>query len=313
MKILHKPRQFNSIKIAKGKVEKSSINSEKIAQEYNWYKRVPLLMCKYIPEVYQELYDGPTSRYFMQHIKDENVATAYLSGKWELNEWEAFFNAINEYLLESKLFKTNFYSSSFIDIYSSKTKERLLLLSNSSRYWQELLSAEKININDETYHNFSYFEEQVNKDIVEKLINPENIAFLHGDLCLSNIFFNTEEERLTVIDPRGKWGDYDIYGDINYDLAKLSHSILYGYEFITNDKFNLSEENVFEFSMSLPFREYHKNVQEIFLRSLINNRWEINLITALLFLSMIPLHNEDIKRQKAMYLTSILILNKLYE
>ena len=40
---------------------------------------------------------------------------------------------------------------------------------------------------------------------------------------------------IKVIDPRGKFGTYDIYGDFRYELAKLFHSVDGKYDFIIKD------------------------------------------------------------------------------
>ena len=47
---------------------------------------------------------------------------------------------------------------------------------------------------------------------------------IHGDLCLSNILFNSRINSIKVIDPRGIGynNNLTIYGDQNYDLAKIN-------------------------------------------------------------------------------------------
>lgn len=45
---------------------------------------------------------------------------------------------------------------------------------------------------------------------------------------------------IKVIDPKEKFGMYDIYGDARYKFAKLFHSIGGKYDFIIKDLFNMS-------------------------------------------------------------------------
>lgn len=42
------------------------------------------------------------------------------------------------------------------------------------------------------------------------------------------------------MNPRGKFGKYDIYGDPRYELAKLFHSVDGKYDFIIKDLFNIN-------------------------------------------------------------------------
>ena len=55
-------------------------------------------------------------------------------------------------------------------------------------------------------------------------------GILHGDLCPGNILVS--EGGLRVIDPRGTTDSkiVALYGDRRYDLAKLAHALLYGYD-----------------------------------------------------------------------------------
>ena len=48
---------------------------------------------------------------------------------------------------------------------------------------------------------------------------------------------------LKFVDPRGKFGNKDFYGNHYYDLAKLSHSVNGGYEYFIFDEFNLNIES----------------------------------------------------------------------
>mgnify|MGYP000358476019 CR=1 FL=1 len=63
----------------------------------------------------------------------------------------------------------------------------------------------------------------------------------HGDLCFSNIIKDDDRLRLIFIDPRGG-KNLNYYRSPYYDLAKLCHSLLGGYDHIVNDiaeiKFN---------------------------------------------------------------------------
>ena len=77
-----------------------------------------------------------------------------------------------------------------------------------------------------------------------QFINPtreSDVMISHGDLCFSNILFDTRVESIKCIDPRGitPKGEYSIYGDRRYDLAKLYHSVVGLYDFIIAGRYSL--------------------------------------------------------------------------
>jgi hypothetical protein len=80
------------------------------------------------------------------------------------------------------------------------------------------------------------------------------------------------------IDPRGATNPKDLYLDEYYDLAKLSHSILGGYEKIIYNKTTKTK------SLEVIFLDYLKN-KGICLELL-------RVYEASLFLSMIPMHTD---------------------
>jgi GTP:adenosylcobinamide-phosphate guanylyltransferase len=64
-------------------------------------------------------------------------------------------------------------------------------------------------------------------------LRVEQFAFIHGDPTFSNLMLRGGTEPL-FIDPRGYFGHTELYGDPNYDWAKLYYSVVGNY-----DQFNL--------------------------------------------------------------------------
>ena len=118
---------------------------------------------------------------------------------------------------------------------------------------------------------------------------------------------------MKLIDPRGDFGGYGIYGDSNYDLAKLAHSVDGMYDFIVEDLFQLEEqENGFNYK--IVYLENHEKIKNLFYNYFREDeRIKIKFIQSLLFLSMIPLHKDKPKRQKVMLGVGIRILYEVIE
>jgi GTP:adenosylcobinamide-phosphate guanylyltransferase len=66
-------------------------------------------------------------------------------------------------------------------------------------------------------------------------VKCENFMFIHGDCTFSNIILRSDGSP-ALIDPRGYFGHTELFGDPNYDWAKLYYSIFGNY-----DKFNLKD------------------------------------------------------------------------
>ena len=106
-----------------------------------------------------------------------------------------------------------------------------------------------------------------------------------------------------------------MFGDVKYDVAKLRHSLVSGFDTIVNGlcTASLIENNHVSMKVFEP-----KNHQQVcrYLDELIQNQWnlnEIKLIEGLLFISMLPLHKDHFERQLAFYSIGIQLLNEVLD
>ena len=116
------------------------------------------------------------------------------------------------------------------------------------------------------------------------------LLILFTGICASPIFGGLEFLFIKVIDPRGKFGTYDIYGDFRYELAKLFHSVDGKYDFIINDLFDLDyniETSCINYRIQDRKREFnlYKVFLDTFAAEIGNDLRKVELIEALLFLS----------------------------
>jgi len=128
---------------------------------------------------------------------------------------------------------------------------------------------------------------------------------LHGDFCFSNILYDFRTTRIKTIDPRGLTpnGELTIFGDVQYDIAKLSHSILGMYDWIIAGYFDITIDNQ-NIEFYLGGLKQHKGTQQSFIE-LIEERYGLNALNLYamqiqLFISMLPLHADNPKRQMAL-------------
>ena len=135
------------------------------------------------------------------------------------------------------------------------------------------------------------------------LLTIDELTPIHGDFCFSNLLYDPKVRLIKMIDPRGEFGVPGVFGDRRYDLAKLAHSYAGKYDFIVSDLFSVEIESQGRLHVHLRTNDYYTRVQSIFDAVLLPDlelRRQVYALQALLFLSMLPLHADQPRRQLAM-------------
>lgn len=313
-----KARYFNTITIDKqrGILKKTSQNKDKFIKEIKWYLKLPLNIQYIAPRIfnYSLSYDDPYVE--MEYYSYSNLHNTFIYGNQPLDQWKLIFNSLGNVISELKKFKVevneNQVSETLRKMYIDKTVKRLEELREDENF--KLFFNNKIIINGRQYKSIEYYIKCIPKLMeLYDIYNIKEFQLLHGDFCLSNILYSLNSNTVRVIDPRGEFGNFDIYGDIRYDLAKLSHSIQGKYDFIIEDLFEL-EINKTEINYMIYCNDKHKQIEELYMRELCKYTASIDsieLIQSLLFFSMIPLHKDYINRQMIMLATAVKLIDKL--
>lgn len=241
-------RDFNTIKEDTMKIITKKSKDNKIQGEIYYYQNIPSIFKKYFPLFLNFGNDW----YSMEKI--EGIPLSYLFINEQLSP-ELFGNILDIFIEIH-----SYTEKSDIDIYSNylnKIKERY----NSFDY------SKFINY-QETYKELINFFEKYDSGI---------FGMIHGDPVFSNIIID-KNSSVKLIDMRGKIDNKNsIFGDINYDFAKIYQSLI-GYDEILLDK--IVSDN------------YRNKLINIF-KSKINNFDDIKMITKSLLFTLIPLHNND--------------------
>ena len=130
-------------------------------------------------------------------------------------------------------------------------------------------------------------------------------AVMHGDFCFSNILYSFRTDRIRLIDPRGltERGEFSLYGDLRYDLAKLMHSVCGRYDVIMAGQYAGGRTGAHSFELTFPDDPWRMQV-EAMAKPLamggvrLGSRVVWAAMTSL-FLSMPPLHADRPDRQGA--------------
>ena len=313
-----KAREFNHITIDKnrGILRKTSDDKDKFIGEIQWYLKLPSDVEYVRPRIFNYSTSYVDPYVSMEYYAYHTVHELYLYGDLTLQQWLDVFERIRFVCDDFKRYslKDERIRAALEDMYLTKTLQRFDKMKADKRF--SMLFEKNITVNGVIYQSLNVVSEMLKNIIPDMLYDVETFHIIHGDLCFANIMVDNNFSFIKVIDPRGKFGTYDIYGDIRYELAKLFHSVDDKYDFIIKDLFDVSFDlETASLSYSIQDRKRDFDLYRVFLDSfkieIGNDIKKIELIEALLFLSMIPLHGESLNHQMVMLGTGLDILNRV--
>ena len=310
-------RSFNSIEIdeQRGILKKRSENKEKLVNEIRWYLRIPNKLQYLLPRVYDYSLDLTDPYVSMEYYGYHTLHESLVFGDLPLVKWQAIFQkllfAINDMGKFTVTGERIQFEAALRDIYLQKTFDRLDMMRNELDFHSFFENT--ITINGKEYRSLNEYLKML-PQLIEKLVVytfTGQFNIIHGDLCFANILIEDTYDFIRVIDPRGKFGTFDIYGDARYELAKLMHTLEGKYDFIIEDMFDI---DVIGNTIEYHVHKQIDNITNVFLdvfRESIDNIQAVRLIEATLFLSMIPLHSDYKQRQFAMLATGVMLLEQV--
>lgn len=305
-------RAFNVLHVEGIVLSKFSENTVKVVAESNWFTRSPLSMRHYMPKYISSRMEGSKYSYSIEYLPCLPLNELYVHGRQTIVFWNKIFSKFIRYFSDAKIaYKESDMEgvSKFAlneELFINKTLERVNLFSTDFGFD---LSADNIFCG-----RVLPSVQQIIQETTECVLSIKNvIGFLHGDLCFSNVLYDSRSESIKLIDPRGidESGSEMLYGSIVYDFAKLSHSVIGLYDFIIANQYELSgDQHVFNFEIFTP--QGVEEIQLLFFKRLsildVSSR-DFYAINILLFLSMLPLHYDNSKRQRALLANAL----RLYE
>ena len=308
------PRGFNNLAVQSGVFVKSSEDIAKMRAEHDFFDLAPAHMRRFfLPTFDYEERDGVAS-YRMEHLKVPDAALQFVLGTFTeqhfnqlLDQFFAFVagrekdtvgqEAVRVKGREQILTKMQTRLAAFHD---TKEGERV----------NDLLAAGGIP------GGLRGLQDRATPVIATAIESStaDHLAFSHGDPCLSNILFDNRIGLIRLIDPRGARVREDAFLHPLYDLAKFSHSVCGGYDFVNNSL--VSVEVGAELRLEL---QRHRGgapawVKDAFRARLAAADWDFHQVRAVeasLFLSMLPLHLDHPRKLLCFALIAAEILDAL--
>lgn len=302
-------RHFNSITFQPNNfsVIKRSNHSTKIKAEINWYQELKKRKLSHLAPAIIEMDSSPNeTAYRLEYIATPTVAETYICGNKTLGYWNRFFMAVQKNMQDyyDPIVKNTIFDQTLIkEAYISRLENRCKLLKQQR---PDLFTSPydfkgtKIILND--------FLKKMHEWL--STYEPKVVTFVHGDLFFGNMFFIEETGRLILVDPRGIESKNHRY-DFGYEIAKLSHSIFGGYDFLASNLFEIHKKSNCQ-KLSIPWTLTHKKIKEIGAEFFKDIQKEFQFDTeahtklaSFLFVSLAPLHQENLSRQTAAILRAL--------
>ncbi|MBQ9359730.1 MAG: phosphotransferase [Lachnospiraceae bacterium] len=214
-------RPFNRITIDGDRLIKEGIDEQgrKLAvRERAWYAKVKDEGFTNIPKIYE------TDPLIMERIDGKNIFEYELSYEEKKEVLGQLVGCLRR-LHEMDGCKAD--EASYYEAYIGKTFDRL----SKVRGLVPFADDEYVTINGISCRNVFYCRKELEDAVMGYM--PKEFRFLHGDCTFSNMMLRSDGTPV-MIDPRGYFGNTELYGDPAYDWVKLYYSIAGNY-----DQFNL--------------------------------------------------------------------------
>ena len=304
----YKTRYFNTIEEVEffGYLRKISKDNTKLKAEYDYWYELPDAIKHFFVQPFGFYLDGEVAYYYMEHYKIKNAAEQMVFG--ELSD-AAFIRLMRKISDFRKVLPDEPALDSQVDdnarlLVLEKTRQRIEELNNTAWFKSKYaLALESAGITPEIL--YKELEEKFNEHYKRRTL--KRIVCSHGDLVFSNILYDDRIGIMKLVDPKGR--DF-MFMDEYYDLAKLSQSINGNYEDIIYGEYSLNLDSKKLF-IKRPENQTHRAE---FKQYLMQQNVDLKLLRtyeASLFLSMLPLHIDDLERVAALLVNCNKILKSI--
>jgi dTDP-glucose pyrophosphorylase len=307
-------RSFNSLSVnpVLHTITKISANNEKLADELAWYLRIPEELKVLTPRIVSQRRINGSLEIVQEYYGYPTLAELFVYGDLTVDAWRSVLKRVLMVLDEFRQYRGEVTEADISDMYLDKTRRRLEQLEAADPWWREQLRRPSVTFNGQPLRNAGTLLGLI-EDEAETLAADTISSVVHGDLCFSNILFDFSNQIIRLIDPRGRFGRPGIYGDARYDIAKLRHSVHGLYDYIMADMFQVDTNGngacgrIFSDGTASAVAGLFDSM----LRDVGHDLRAIQLIEGLLFLSMLPLHQDQPRRQRMMYFNGLKLLNEV--
>ena len=310
-------RLFNATRTERWTLRKMSADRQKMAAEYGFFHVAPEILKPFLLPTFDFTDDGRTAGYTMERLAIPDAALQFIHHAFDeasftvlIERFLAFVQArplrrdgvqaVRETARKTILGKMNDRLEQFLQQPAGQRLDALLAASGTMGSLQKMASRARILI-----------AEAIARDPSDAL------AVGHGDPCFSNILFDRRTGVFRLIDPRGARHLDEAWMHPLYDLAKFSHSVLGGYDFVNNDLFDGVIDSTLCLQLNLQNGGPPSWCRTIFLDRLSQAAFTPDMLTIIrayelsLFMSMLPLHMDHPRKLLGFALIAANLIHEL--
>lgn len=280
-------RDFNQLKKSNIQIYRKS--SSDLSGEIYWYKNIPLEIKDIFPLFLN--YDENNTWYDMEKLNAIPLSKLYLSQELNTTHLDHVIGTLKRiHSIPISVTHSDDSSVTPIAVHNFDTNVNIYV-NYAMKLKQRYESYDYGKISSEHSATYGY--------IYDALLKYENgrggmMGVIHGDPVLTNVLIN-QFGKIKLIDMRGKLDKLTILGDVFYDWAKIYQSLI-GYDEILEDKYIQNEYKVKLINhFKKRFHEHFGGVHNVEVNGIgsINHWKNLQIITASLLFSLIPLHNNN--------------------
>lgn len=294
-------RKFNCLVIDRDTVIKTSAQHDKMAAEASWFEALPVSLASTVPAYLGRTKASPADAgYSLAYEYLCSLSDLYVFGMLPAKVWRRILSSCAEVLAKFRAIKPAAIDAGWCNqLYAGKTTERFARFAKAN----DFSVSDGWRINEGACPSPQQIIARLSDIIGQPVL--EDCGILHGDFCLSNILFDFRSGGVKLVDPRGHVhpGRPELFGDTRYDIGKLHHSIVGGYDFILAGYCEVKRTGAraLTFEVAAGRDEAEEQFADIICNGDPQKRRVAAAISVLLFFSMLPLHSDDPQRQWALF------------
>ena len=311
-------RAFNSVTVQDNVLSKFSSDTRKMRAEANWFRTLPTELALHCPRFMGETSINGRAGYRLEYLYLPTLSDLFTLGRLPRRNWSRVFAGVLDFLRQCQrqrpessmpeaqaLFADTFYED-LIHVRSHKRLEDFITRRGIDR-------EQRFTVNGTEFPDLPTVLRLSLNEIPSTQVS--DISRWHGDLFFGNMLYDIRSERIMCLDPRGLVGtDYSIYGDIRYDLAKLSHSVYGKYDAIIGNRYFLRKEDSGQIEFLVDEVPEQNAIGELFETTILDafgmSKRQALAFCSILFLSMLSLHADNETRQDALLATALQCYDK---
>lgn len=291
-------RNFNSVTrdSTSNLLRKSSAKIEKLKSEFDFVTGLEPEAASLFPAVRSfEVRDG-LAVLAMDYWPYSNLSDMYCFSYLSDSFWTSLMREVRKALRTLHASSTKVDAELFDWAFFEKTNERLLQLEGEVDWagW----ATKPLDINGVRCRAIANLISEAAALLAGR---PKVSARVHGDFCFSNILIDPNTMMLKLVDPRGAFKGSTDVGPIDYDMAKFAHSALGDYDLILKGQYHLEESSLDKVHFEIHYPPHREAMVDAFQTALVGSQQELEslrLLSALILISIPPLHLEDERRAR---------------